>query len=152
MNAKKMLRKARRGFTLIELMVVIVILGVLGTAGFFVFRGAIGESEVARCASEISSMAQGVSSYRTLNRKFPPDGDAAYETLKKMAESDFNKQDPWGTDYQFRFLGEDEGYEIRSFGADKADGTADDVYWRSSENKVIRPDAASGGSGGGSDI
>ncbi|HHI67975.1 MAG TPA: type II secretion system protein GspG [Planctomycetes bacterium] len=121
------------GFTLVELMVVVVILGLLATLVAknvipFIFR-----SSVTAAKMDIKNISEAVDLYRTNNHGKLP------ESLEELIEPDENGEtylkdmtqvpkDPWGNEYQ---LEEDPdrkgGYIIRSFGPDGEPETDDDI-------------------------
>jgi|GEM_PF-1483104 len=99
--------RANKGFTLIELMVVIVILGIMGTAAYSFFGGATADAEYSRAATEIRSMSDLLKTYKTRQREYP----ASLEELNDWNDGGLNLQDPWGNDYQYQEGGE-AGFEL----------------------------------------
>ena len=80
---QKQNKKHRRnaGFTLIEIMVVVLIIGMLATlVGPNVMR-ALGKSNVTKCKADISALPQAVKMYKIDNRRFP-------DSLDILAEAD----------------------------------------------------------------
>jgi prepilin-type N-terminal cleavage/methylation domain-containing protein len=66
-------REDQGGFTLIELMIVIIILGVLAGIVIFSVRGITDRGNVAACKADLSAITTAVEAYRTQNPGFPPD-------------------------------------------------------------------------------
>jgi general secretion pathway protein G len=120
----KQLRKAgkaaARGMTLIEIMVVLVILGLIaGAIGFNVFNQ-LKEAQVRTARLDLKALSNGVDLYHVETGQWP-------ESLQQLVPKyikDMHK-DPWGTDYSYVRTGE--GYDVYSYGPDKAQGGSDDI-------------------------
>lgn len=129
-------RRAERGFTLVELLLVLVILALI--AGL-VLPSIIGQAEGAKAksaSSQISRLSMAVESYyldtgNTPNRLEDlvenPSGAAGWNGpyVKKQL-----LKDPWGRDYQFESPGQHGEFDIYSLGADGqrgGEGTDADV-------------------------
>ncbi len=127
---KKFARRqtARAGFTLVELLLVVAILGIL--AGVVAVNVA-GHGDRARIATTRQSFAHietAVRMYEVANGTFPDSldqltvgTDDVAAPLKK--ESLF---DSWGTGFQYKKTSKT-SFEVRSAGPDKSMGTADDL-------------------------
>ena len=124
------------GFTLLELLVVLVILGLLATlVGPRLFAN-ISKSETKVARAQIAAIETAVENYRVDTGSFPSteQGLAALEKapanetkwggpyLKKALPLD-----PWGKAYQYRLPGEKSEFDIFTLGKDgKAGGTGND--------------------------
>ena len=119
------------GFTLLELLVVLVILGLL--AGYVAPRyfSQIGKSEVKTAQAQIGALEKALDQYRIDTNRYPsteqglsalntkPAGEARWDGpyLKKAVPND-----PWGNPYQYRMPGEHGEVDIFSFGRDGQPG------------------------------
>ena len=114
------------GFTLLELLVVIVIIGLL--AGYVAPRyfSQVGKSETQVARAQIESFEKALDHYRLDNRRYPTneEGLAAIGPYMKKAVPN----DPWGRPYVYRVPGQRGDYEVFSYGRDgKAGGTGEDA-------------------------
>lgn len=131
MNFKKCYKKynnGQRGFTLVELLLVLVILALI--AGL-VLPGIIGKAESAKAkaaSSQISRISMSVESFYLDTGNTPSSLD---ELVKEPGgvtgwNGPYIKnallKDPWGQEYKFRVPGEHGDFDIWSFGADRQQG------------------------------
>ena len=122
------LRKAvdkRRGFTLLELLVVIVIIGLL--AGYVApkYFSQVGKSETQVARAQLDALEKALDHYRLDNRRYPTseEGLAAVGPYLKKAVP----MDPWGRAYVYRTTAKGD-FELFSYGRDgKSGGTGDDA-------------------------
>jgi general secretion pathway protein G len=135
--------RTRRGFTLVEIMIVVVVLGILAAVIIPNLFGQTDKAMVSRARADIATLATEVNAFRLDMHRVPtqdeglgvlrvaPEGDDAANWKGPYATKDI-PPDPWGTPYQYYAPcpnGVDE-FGITSFGADKAaggDATARDV-------------------------
>jgi general secretion pathway protein G len=119
----------RRGFTLIELVVVILILAIL--AALIVPRvvGRADDAKFSKAASDISTLRAQVQLYKTDVGNFP---DSLMDLRTRPAEGAdgwrgpyLDKElptDPWGNEYDYQVSSDGEEFTIMSFGGDGAPG------------------------------
>ena len=120
--------KTQSGFSLIELLVVLVILGLI--AGLVVpnIIGRTEDAKVKAAATTIQRLAMGVEAYYLDNGEVPErleqlvtdPGDVSNWTGPYVKASIL--KDPWGEPYQFRYPGEHGEFDIVSYGPDKQMG------------------------------
>lgn len=125
-----------RGFTLLELLVVMVIIGLL--AGYVgpKYFAQIGKSEVKTAKAQIDSLDKALDQYRLDVGHYPstenglaalnaaPANEAKWQGpyLKKKVPND-----PWGKPYQYKMPGEHGEYDLWSFGSDGASGGSNEA-------------------------
>ncbi|MFA5042511.1 MAG: type II secretion system major pseudopilin GspG [Kiritimatiellia bacterium] len=124
-------RQSRSGFTLIEIMLVVVIIGILAAVVVPKFTGRTKEAKNSAAKSSIASIGLALDLYETDNGNFPASLQAL---LTKGSEQNWRGPylkkaeiplDPWG--HEFVYAIKDNGYEIKSLGADGSDGGGDDI-------------------------
>src|SRR5688500_10393317 len=123
-------KKGQRGFTLIELMVVIVILGLLvGLVAPNVFRSTK-EATIRAVTIQMSSIGQSITLFRAERRVLPRTLDELTQEDPRTREPFLDRlpNDPWGQAYVYRVIDEARGkYEISSSSEDRIAGTDDDL-------------------------
>ena len=132
----------QHGFTLLELLVVMVIIGLL--AGFVAPRyfAQVGKSEVKVAHAQIESLGSALDQYRLDVGHYPSTEQGLAALMVKPAnEANWNgpylkkavPADPWGHPYTYRAPGEHGEYDLYSYGKDGQPGgsgeAADIVSW-----------------------
>ena len=127
-------RGRHAGFTLVELMVVIVIIGLLATVVMVNVMPSQDRAMVEKARADVSVLEQAVETYRLENLAYPrtadgldallraPAGLARPERYRRGGYVRRLPADPWGNPYQYRQPGEHGAFDIFSFGADGAEG------------------------------
>jgi general secretion pathway protein G len=124
-------QKKTRGFTLIELMVVVAILGVLGLVVAQNIFPYFSQSQVTVVKTNIETLKNTVDKYRLNNKGRLPN---SLEDLLQPDEFNMNEPylekseaiiDPWGNPYTFIVTGKK--FEIISFGSDSLEGGESDA-------------------------
>ncbi len=121
MNLKK-----KRGFTLIEIMVVVVIIGMLATLILPKVLGRQDEAFIAKAKSDIRAMSSASKLYKLDNFKYPAGlNDLVTGGTKGRGYLDKVPKDPWGNAYQYANPGSHLEFDIWSLGADGTAGGTD---------------------------
>ncbi|NWL19563.1 type II secretion system major pseudopilin GspG [Pseudomonas umsongensis] len=136
MNALRQ-RASQHGFTLIEIMVVVVIIGILGAIVVPQFMSRPDQAKVTAAKVDLQAIGTALEMYRLDNFHYPST-QQGLEALSKRpsgmpAARNWNPQgylkslpvDPWGTPYQYLNPGvksADGGYDLYSLGADGVAG------------------------------
>lgn len=131
--------KTQRGFTLMELMVVIVILGVLASLVVPNLMGNKDRADRQKAVSDIVALENALDMYKLDNHRYPTtdqglDALVVAPRLSPLAEN-YNPEgyirrlpaDPWGNEYVLISPGEHGAIDISSTGPDGEIGTADDI-------------------------
>ena len=126
---------SQRGFTLLELLVVMVIIGLL--AGYVApkFFAHIGKSEAKVARAQIDSLEKALDAYRLDIGAYPNTEQGLAALLQRPANAarwsgPYLKKglpnDPWGRPYQYRQPGEHGEFDLLSYGKDgQAGGTGE---------------------------
>lgn len=129
--------KRSAGFTLLELLVVMVIIGML--AGYVAPRyfAQIGKSEVKVARAQIDALEKAVETYRLDVGQYPNTSQGLEALMKAPSgvtrwQGPYLKKalppDPWGKPYMYKQPGEHGDFDISSYGRDgKPGGNAEDA-------------------------
>ncbi len=121
-----MQNRIQRGFTLIEIMVVVVIIGMLATLILPKVLGRQDEAFIAKAKSDIRAISSSVKLYKLDNFKYPAAlNDLVSGGSKGRGYLDKVPKDPWRNEYQYANPGSHLEFDVWSFGADGAGGGAD---------------------------
>lgn len=124
-------RKGKQGFTLIEIMLVVVIIGILVGVAVPRFAKRGEQARVAAARQGIAGIGVALDLYEVDNGTYP---SSLQNLITKGSEMNWNgpyikdgrvPRDPWGNEFGYR--GSSEGYELRSSGPDGQSGSGDDI-------------------------
>ncbi len=138
----------RRGFTFLEIMFVVVIIGILLA---IVGPRLVGRSQKARIGAahmQLKNIQTALQQYEMHIGSFPDTNQGLKALLEKPSDVDEKEwdgpylegtvlpRDPWGNEFQYKEPGEHtKDYDLWSYGPDKQDNTADDVKNWTDEQK-----------------
>lgn len=125
-KTQRHLTRMPRGFTLLELLVVMVIIGLLASYVGPKYFSQIGKSEVAVAKSQMTAFEKALDSYRLDVGNYPTTEEGLAALVKKPANEKWNGPylkkdiplDPWGHSYQYQVSGPNGDYQITSSGKD----------------------------------
>ena len=127
-------KRIQQGFTLIEMMVVIVIMGILASLIVPKIMGRPDEARVIAAKQDIASVMQALKLYKLDNQRYPtteqglqalvtkPGNPPVPANWKSSGYLDKLPLDPWGNPYQYLFPGIHSELDVFSFGVDGAAG------------------------------
>ena len=135
-NLKRFYQLGSKGFTLIELMVVMVIIGLLAATVVPKFFGQVDKAMQQDAQAQIELLGQALDLYRLEKHKYPT-SDEGLEAIKSYLKKHVPK-DPWGNAYIYESPGkEGREYDLISLGGDNAEGgegtDIDIVSWKNFE-------------------
>jgi general secretion pathway protein G len=125
--------RAQRGFTLIEIMVVVIIIGLLAAVVVPQFLGRVDDARIAKTKQDIQALDTALTMYKLDNFVYPT-GEMGLPalvvkpndpTVTHWRSGGYLKRlnkDPWGNDYQYQNPGTHGEYDLFSFGADGQPG------------------------------
>ncbi|KUJ75993.1 type II secretion system protein GspG [Thiomicrospira sp. XS5] len=127
-----MKRRKQQGFTLIELMVVVVILAILAAIAVPKLMDRPDEARLVKAKQDIGAISSALQLYKLDNYRYP-NTDQGIEALvtKPTTEPEPKNwkqylqqvpKDPWGNDYIYLSPGEHGDFDLYTLGADGEDG------------------------------
>lgn len=134
----KFANAVKKGFTLVELLVVVAILGILATGAVVYVPRFLESGNKGAAEKDVQALKTAVTQYYTEKRKYPDNLDVLVDTSgDKEPYIDGGEGaliDPWGNKYEIKFKGNKKNSPyIVSGGPDGTIGTEDDI--RSDETK-----------------
>jgi general secretion pathway protein G len=132
----RMQRHRQRGFTLVEIMVVVVIIGILGMLVVPKLLGRTGEARVTAARTDIATLMQALKLYKLDNQRYPtteqglqalvqkPTAGPAANGWKEGGYVEKLPKDPWNNNYQYLQPGLHGEIDVFSLGADGQPGGA----------------------------
>lgn len=124
-------KRSNNGFTLIEVMVVVVILGILAAVVIQRVVDRPDEARVTKAKQDILTLESALNLYKLDNHVYPSTDEGLEALVKKPANARNWKEggyiarlpkDPWGEDYLYLAPGQHGAIDLYSLGADRQQG------------------------------
>jgi general secretion pathway protein G len=128
---KPPLRGSEQGFTLLEIMVVVVIIGLLVAAVAPNFMGQIDKAAANRARTDLRSIETALNLYRLDNFRYPSTAEGLEALVTNPGEAsapNWKQQlskipvDPWNQPYLYASPGQRGDFDVFTYGADRQEG------------------------------
>jgi general secretion pathway protein G len=125
------LRVVEQGFTLLEIMVVVVIIGLLAALVVPRYMGQVDTANINRAKGDIRGIETALNLYRLENFRYPSTTEGLQALVTNPGETvapNWRQQlprmplDPWEQPYQYASPGQHGEFDVLSFGADRQEG------------------------------
>ena len=133
------LKNRAQGFTLLEVMVVVVIIAIMAAAIGPKLLGNIEKASISRASTDIKSISSQLELYKAENYQYPstdqglealvtkPSGDPTPKNWRQYLNK--TPMDPWENPYKYLSPGSHGDFDIYSFGPDGVQGDDDIGNW-----------------------
>lgn len=124
------MKQHQSGFSLIEIMIVVTIIGILATVVVLNVRGAPDEAAIARAKQDVRTLESALEMYRLHNFRYPtteqglealvsrPGGQPEPRNYQPGGYIKGLPKDPWGGEYQYLSPGQHGEYDLWTYGRD----------------------------------
>lgn len=128
MKCRRLVRSAARGFTILELMFVLIIIGVLGAIVTWNLVGAADKAKMTATRANMDIVKKALNTYRAAYNVYP-DTATGLEVLVQERLLEEIPKDGWGRELEYYSPTQTfpNGFELYSAGPDMTSSTADDV-------------------------
>ena len=127
-----------RGFTLIEIMVVVIIIGLLAAVIVPGVVSKVDEAKISKAKSDIQALETALTEYRLDNSEYPTSDDGLEALIKQPNDPAVThwhgpsvhrlSKDPWGRPYVYEYPGtHGQPYDLYTLGADGQPGGKDTI-------------------------
>jgi len=139
MTRKQRKRRIRYGFTMVELMAMLIIIGLLATLVVTKVTSKIDQARVVTTKANLKILSSAVNQFRMDTGRFPTEDMGLLDLIEQPTdviiwepggylETTELPLDGWGMDFKYELYPESgKQFAIRSFGPDKEEGTEDDL-------------------------
>lgn len=140
-------RLNQKGYTLVEIMLVLAIISVLVGASIFYLAGNLDMAKEQRVEADIQTITTQLKSYETRNLFLPSTAQGLQALVTRPTGDPQPKRwgvlmkklpvDPWGTPYRYRAPGvkSGESFDLYSLGADRVESEDDIGNWEPQQKK-----------------
>ncbi|HMP90004.1 MAG TPA: type II secretion system protein GspG [Kiritimatiellia bacterium] len=128
-NYKHNPRKGTGGFTLIEILLVVVIIGMLATIAAINVPKFLGQGREGKAKADVSAISTAIHAYNMIEGRYPASLSALTEGNDPFLQT--LPKDPWGRDYQYSASSSRRGlrFEVYSLGEDGVQSGDDIGNW-----------------------
>ena len=142
MTIRKSFTNFSKGFTLIELVLVISIIAILVGGGIYYMMGNVDVAKELKAENDLKTLATQLQVYESRNMRPPsteqglnalvvrPESEPVPDKWKQLLEEPL--KDPWGQFYQYKFPSErsKKSYDLYSLGSDGVESEDDIGNWK----------------------
>ena len=128
---KPPLRVSEQGFTLLEIMVVVVIIGLLAAAVVPQLMGNVDRAAIQRARQDVRQIENSLNLYRLDNFRYPSTTEGLEALVTNPGESSAPNwrqvlksipRDPWDQPYHYTSPGQHGDFDVFTYGADRQEG------------------------------
>ena len=118
---------AARGMTLIEIMVVVVIISLIGTAVAVNVMGNLEKAKISTAKTDINKITEAVDTFKMMKGRYPTTEEGVAVLIKEnflKANKEGKIEDPWNREYLYLYPGQThaDSYDVKSYGLDGQPG------------------------------
>lgn len=121
------MRNSRAGFSLIEIMVVVVIIGLLAGVVAVNVMQRLEDAKVNKAKADIAALSTALDLYKLDNGNYPTDLGSLVGGKKAYLKTKEIPKDPWNNPYALLVPGQNGDFDLVSGGGDGAVGGGDDI-------------------------
>lgn len=138
----------RRGFTLIEIVIVLTILAILGGSAIYLLKGLPEGAKETRVDGDLAAISMALMSYEQRALRMPTTEQGLKALVERPATEPVPERwsavmedvpkDPWGQEYKYRYPAQKskKSFDLWTMGKDGQDGTDDDIgNWKKTATK-----------------
>lgn len=130
--------KLNRGFTLVEIVIVLTIISILAAGSIYLLKGNIDVAKETRVDGDLANISTQLQLYEARNLRLPTTEQGLMALVEKPTTEPIPERwtslleempkDPWGQPYRYRYPAQKskKPYDLYTVGADGQDGTEDD--------------------------
>ena len=128
---KTPLRVTEQGFTLLEIMVVVVIIGLLAAAVVPQLMGNVDRAAIQRAKQDVQQIENSLNLYRLDNFRYPSTSEGLEALVSNPGEASAPNwrqvlksipRDPWDQPYHYASPGQHGDFDVFTYGADRQEG------------------------------